>query len=894
MSIDSLKTALANRYTIERELGQGGMATVYLARDLKHERQVAIKILRPELAAVIGAERFLSEIKTTANLQHPHILPLHDSGTVNGTVFYVMPFVEGESLRDRLDRETQLPIGDAVRITTEVASALDYAHRHGVIHRDIKPANILLHDGSALVADFGIALAASRSEGGTRMTETGMSLGIPHYMSPEQAMGERNLDARTDIYALGCVCYEMLTGDPPFDASSAQAIVAKVMTEKPAPPSRVRDTVPEAVEDAVLTALAKLPADRFASAAEFAAALAGSGTGTRRVTGARRAARTDRRALLGLGVLAALLAVAAIVGWTRRSKGGNGGEPLAYQIRLTPTEADAGFVGTQLAISHDGSVIVYSDTAGGTRQLWAKRRGDVEPRPIPGTQGGSGPGISPDGRSVAFTVGHQLRRIPLAGGASRLLSDSAVLGPVSIRSAWLENGTIVFLGGSSSILYTVPDTGGVARRIATADQLLGWAASVAPVPDQNAVVVSACDIGGCATPVISLIRLDPISRERIIPGSAGAWPLPGDRILNLLPDGTLYLASFDPATGAIGESALIARGIAVTSLGPEVSIGLDGVMVTGVGGGDIFTSGTQLVAAGFDGSTRVVDSAWIGAFANNSRIELSPDGHRLLLSQIEGDGFSYALYTKPYPGGPATLFNMMGTQSSRAVWSPDGRRIAWVSTDSTNHAAVWQQAADGSGSPSILVDEPRGVYEINFSPDGEWLLYRTDDVAAGNGDIYARRTSGDTTTIPIATTPAEETSPAVSPDGHWVAYAEKIGEAKEIIVRPFPNVGDGRVQVSNGGGQEPLWSRDGRTLYYRKAREGQIIAATMDANGRFPASGQSVIWQGDPDEYWQNDDTRQYALTPDGRGFLLMRRIRAAAGSTPMRLILRENVVAEP
>jgi serine/threonine-protein kinase len=205
--MDRLNTALADRYRIERELGQGGMATVHLARDLRHDRMVALKVMRPELLAVIGAQRFLAEIKTTASLQHPHILPLHDSGEVDGTVFYVMPFVEGESLRDRLERERQLPVDDAVRIAREVAGALDYAHRRGVIHRDIKPENILLHEGQALVADFGIALAVSRIGGGTRMTETGMSLGTPHYMSPEQAMGDRSIDARADIYALGCVLY---------------------------------------------------------------------------------------------------------------------------------------------------------------------------------------------------------------------------------------------------------------------------------------------------------------------------------------------------------------------------------------------------------------------------------------------------------------------------------------------------------------------------------------------------------------------------------------------------------------------------------------------------------------------------------------------------------------
>ena len=267
-----LQSALADRYRLDREIGAGGMATVYLAQDVRHDRRVALKVLRPELAAVIGAERFLAEIKLTANLQHPHILPLFDSGEADGYLFYVMPFIDGESLRDRLNREKQLPVPDAVRIASEVASALDYAHRQGVVHRDIKPENILLHDGRALVADFGIALAASKASG-ARMTETGMSLGTPHYMSPEQAMGEREITARSDIYALGAVLYEMLTAEPPFTGATAQAVVARVVTESPRPLVPQRHTIPRHVEAAALTALEKLPADRFATAAEFADAL---------------------------------------------------------------------------------------------------------------------------------------------------------------------------------------------------------------------------------------------------------------------------------------------------------------------------------------------------------------------------------------------------------------------------------------------------------------------------------------------------------------------------------------------------------------------------------------------------------------------------------------------
>jgi serine/threonine-protein kinase len=236
--IEQLHSALVGRYEVERELGRGGMATVHLARDLKHDRRVAVKVLHPDLAAALGAERFLTEIRTTANLQHPHILPLHDSGDVDGYLFYVMPFVDGETLRARLEREGPLPIHDATR---EVLSALDYAHRHGVVHRDIKPENILLHDGSALVADFGMALAVQQA-GGPRMTQTGLSLGTPQNMSPEQAMGEKTIDGRADIYATGATLYEMLTCEPPFTGASVQAIVAKVMTERPTPPRTVRET----------------------------------------------------------------------------------------------------------------------------------------------------------------------------------------------------------------------------------------------------------------------------------------------------------------------------------------------------------------------------------------------------------------------------------------------------------------------------------------------------------------------------------------------------------------------------------------------------------------------------------------------------------------------------
>ncbi|HET9276148.1 MAG TPA: serine/threonine-protein kinase, partial [Gemmatimonadales bacterium] len=240
----SLEAALAGRYTLERPLGSGGMATVYLATDVRHGRRVAVKVLRPELASLMGPARFLQEIRTTAALQHPHIVPLHDSGEADGTVFYVMPYIAGESLRERLRREGQLPVADAVRIAREVADALDYAHRQGLLHRDIKPENILLHEGEAVLADFGIALAL-REAGGNRLTETGLSLGTPQYMSPEQAAAERSVDGRSDIYSLGAVLYEMLAGVPPFSAPTTQAVLVKLMTEEPKPLGTLRKSVPD-------------------------------------------------------------------------------------------------------------------------------------------------------------------------------------------------------------------------------------------------------------------------------------------------------------------------------------------------------------------------------------------------------------------------------------------------------------------------------------------------------------------------------------------------------------------------------------------------------------------------------------------------------------------------
>src|SRR6202022_2742982 len=439
-------------YTIERELGSGGMATVYLAHDKKHDRKVAIKILHAELAAVLGAERFLQEIKLTANLQHPHILGLIDSGIIGD---------DASELRGRLDKEQQLPVSDSVRIATEVASALDYAHRHGVIHRDIKPENILLHDGSAIVADFGIALAITEA-GGARITQTGLSLGTPGYMSPEQAMGERTITARSDIYSLGAVTYEMLSGEPPFTGPTVQAVVARVMTEEPRPLTTQRRNVPPNVAAAVSHALEKIPADRFASAHEFAEALNNPlftlSSASATLVGRDRSNRRLWQMLYAVTALAILTTAVALWGWMRPAPSK---QVVRYSLVLDSTEAmaKAGPFFGRFDLSPDGSRLAY---IGGAGQILVRRRNQLHATAIPGTEAAKTPFFSPDGQHVGFFNGNRTLRIALLTGGPLVTVTDSLVG--SAGASWARDGFIYIHGfGPSGLVRVEARQGAVPR-----------------------------------------------------------------------------------------------------------------------------------------------------------------------------------------------------------------------------------------------------------------------------------------------------------------------------------------------------------------------------------------------------------------------------------------------
>jgi serine/threonine-protein kinase len=875
VSVSDLQQHLADRYRIERELGQGGMATVYLAHDVRHDRKVAIKVLRPELAAVIGADRFLAEIRTTANLQHPHILALFDSGAVEGTVFYVMPFVDGESLRDRLTREKQLPVDDALRIAREVADALGYAHGHGVIHRDIKPENILLHGGHALVADFGIALAASRT-GGTRMTETGMSLGTPQYMSPEQAMGERDLDARTDIYALGCVTYEMLVGDPPFTASTAQGIVAKVMTEKPASIISRRDRVPEHVEDAVLTALQKLPADRFESARAFSDALGSPALTREKRTSSVRMTWLQRHAMPVVAVLG-VIAAASIGFAIRRSSVSDAAVVNRFDLVFDPNQALAPTGGIRVAWSRDGRSFVYSGAGpGGTSQLLLRSLDSLAPVPVAGTTGASSPFFSPDGQSIAYvtTSPFSLRVVPRSGGTARtVVTGDSVSGG---GGDWGEDGYIYF-DGATTISRIRPD--GTGRQVlATLDTLrheigLAWPQAL---PGGRGVIFRARrtgeDVGQYS---IDAADGRTHARKHLVAATVARYV--SGYLLYVLADGTLMASRFDLGKLALtGTPLVIAHNLDLGAFGAaDLALSPGGSLLYSAGGG---VSGVEPVWVARDGATSKVDPAWNNVFG--AGVALSPDNTRLAVDENAQSGASTSrsedIWVKQLPAGPLSRLTFEGEQNTHPAWSPDGRDILFVSSRS-GPASLYRQRADGSAPatpflpPGKPADNQTGtalMAEGLASPDGRWIVAQTETTTPGDGDIMALQAGVDTTWRPIVATGFQELAPALSPDGHWLAYSSNETGRAEVYVRPFPDAATGKIQVSTTGGTVPHWTRKGDELFYVSA-DNEMMAARVRTAPAFAVLATTRLFS--TAGFLTTSQHDAYDVTADGQRFLMLR-----------------------
>ncbi len=882
-----LTESLADRYRLERELGQGGMATVYLAEDIRHDRRVAVKVLRPELAAVIGAERFLAEIKTTANLQHPHILSLFDSGEAAGTVFYVMPYVEGENLRDRIKREHQLPVNEAVQIAREVADALQYAHEHGVIHRDIKPENILLHGGHALVADFGIALAVSRSDGGSRMTETGMSLGTPHYMSPEQAMGEREITARSDVYALGCVVYEMLTGEPPFTGATAQAIVARVVTEQPRNLTAQRHTVPPELEAAVLTALEKLPADRYASAAEFAAALTGGGPATRRLGAATArlpAATGTRRYLVPvLGALLVLVAVVAAWGWLRPEPP----RPVRrYSMGIAPNAAMQRLAaGSNIALSPDGNLMVYVGPGDGGGQLWLRERDQLDATPLAGTSGALNLFFSPDGKQIGFSAGtlFDLKVIPVSGGPAVTLFQAGTGGGGG--AAWSSDGWIYF--DTQAGLHRIPEGGGTPEPFLPLDSASAEVGHAWPeaLPGGKALLLRSRR--NLDPEDFDIVAVEIASRRRhvLTKGLMARYVAPG-LLVYLRADGTLVAAPFDvDKLKLTGPAVPLVEGIATKNFGAaDLAISREGTLAYIPGratGGD---GSVEAVWVGRDGSAKSLDPPLKFTGSANRGLSLSPDGTRLAIDVLGTR--SVDIWVKQLPSGPFSRLSFEGTNNTRPTWTADGRSVIYISNRDSSLGSLWRQQADGARPAELLLRAPAGgIQEAQLSRDGQWLVYRTTDQA--NRNVYAVRPGRDTAPIPILTSRFQETGISLSPDGRWLAYVSDESGQAEVYVRPFPDVASGRWQISTTGGNSPRWSHSGSELFFQNPGNDLMVAPVRGSPTFLPGEPRrlftalSQLMPSNVVPYWDG--------SPDDKHFLMVRLTGADQAPGAGQIVVVDN-----
>jgi serine/threonine-protein kinase len=882
-----LAAALADRYRIERELGAGGMATVYLAADLKHDRKVALKVLRPELAAVLGADRFVVEIKTTAALQHPHILPLFDSGTADGFLFYVMPYIEGETLRAKLDRETQLGIEEAIRITREVADALDYAHRHGVIHRDIKPENILLHDDRPMVADFGIALALSAAAGG-RMTETGMSLGTPHYMSPEQATAEKEITGRSDIYSLASVLYEMLAGQPPHLGGTAQQIIMKIIAEPVAAVTTLRKSVPANVAAALGKALEKLPADRFESAKAFAEALtnpafttAGAAAGAPAFA-APPASR--RRAAVAAVALVALAAVAAW-GWLRPSP-----HPRTERFRLALAEHPLapGLVGSDLALSPDGATIVFADTAGGMRHLWIKIADRAEATPLTGTEGAWAPAFSPDGEWIAFVADGKVRKVSRTGGSAVTIADSAAMGTMPPSVAWLDDGTVLYTDRLFG-LSMVNQDGGATRRFGYLATVGLGVASISGLRGGHQALLGMCD-WGCPSARLFVADLRTGKLDSLADGAVRGWQLADGRVVFARLDGGVFVSRLDRGRHRFASAPVpVLDGVRTIQYWADMVLAPNGTLLYVPGPASAGNGQAEVVRVTRDGRATPVDSGWIFVPSTNGGIRLSPDGRRLALGVVSSG--REEVWIKELDRGPFVRLTSENA-GERPEWSADGRDILYFGTASASRSDLRRRRADGAGTAEVLLHATRAVWELQVTRDTNRLIIRLG--VPRTRDIYLfdrTRGSGDGAIAPlVADDRYEETSIGLSPDGRWLAYASNESGRFEVYVRPYPDVNAGRWQVSGNGGNEPRWAHNGRELFYRRG-DGDLVSVAVAPAPRFTPGVQRVLFSAIG--FISNPSYTDYDVTPDDRRFVFNRPVAAPGGAETNAAVLVQHWLAD-
>jgi Tol biopolymer transport system component len=876
-------------YEILSALGAGGMGEVYRARDTRLDRTVAIKILPTELASDPDLRvRFDREARAISQLSHPHICTLYDVGHDADVHFLVLEYLEGETLEDRLARSNSAPLqyDDALRIGIEIAGALAAAHRAGIIHRDLKPGNVMLTKAGAKLLDFGLAKTAPPAvatsglsmlpttppvapQGGA-LTAQGTILGTFQYMAPEQIEG-LEADARTDVFAFGCVLYEILTGLKAFEGKTRASLLGAILKDEPPPVSRAQTLASAELDRVVSTCLQKDPDDRWQTARDllrelqWSVAAAPAAAAAASESSPRGAMRLERAGW----VAGIIVAVVATFAGARAWRSSPAGRAMRFVIQAPPdVSLELGL--SAMSVSRDGRLVAFrgSTAAGGTPQLFLRHIDQFDAAPIRGTEGAVGPFFSPDGQWLGFFADAKLKKVPVAGGPPFTICDAP--GTLASRgAAWGPDDTIVFPAQTTAGLSGVAAAGGPPTPLTTLNATRGERSHRWPefLPGGKAilfVIQSGTAASSFDDATIAVRSLETGQQRTVIAGGTRPrFASTGHVIFER--GGSLLAVPFDANR--------------LESTGPAFPV-VEGVIsnaATGLSHYDIAQNGTLVYAAG---NLAVLDRtlAWVdrkglardipGLKKPFTDVALSPDGHRAALpigGSQPGD-----IWISDLDRG--TLTRLTTTERGRSagspVWTADGHRVAY-SLLSTNGYQMYWRSSDFSGpEEQLLKDDASGQFPRSFSPDGRWLLYQRGFNAATN-DLWILPLEGDRKPRPFVATSFNETAARLSPDGRWVAYESNETGRSEIYVQHFPGPG-AKSPVSTGGGARPTWASNGGEIFYRSGDRMMAVPVTL----------QPSFSAGTPHLLFESTYEPQYDVAPDGKQFLMIKGERQARPTT--------------
>jgi serine/threonine-protein kinase len=870
---DGFAAALADRYTIESPLGAGGMATVWRVQDRRHARTLALKVLRAEPSQAITTERFLREVRVAASLQHPGILPLFDSGEIQGVPWYVMPLVAGETLRQRLTRERQLPVDDAVRIARQVAAALAHAHQQGIVHRDVKPENILLADGQVYLADFGIALAMQRADDG-RLTQSGFTLGTPQYLSPELAAGEWQVDGRSDQWALAAVLYEMLSGRPPHVGTTFQSLAARIVTEAPTSLAALRPGVPTALDAAIRRALHKVPADRYADTGAFEVALAGAlvepvSTPASAVTNAAASvAPPPRGRRRGRALVAGTVIGLGVLGLKLSGLGAGVAAAPLMRLALVPPRGErfvSGLVEGGAALSPDGERVAYVASSKGATRLWVRQLSSNTEQLIAGTDGAAFPFWSPDGKSVGFFAGDQLKRVALDGSASVVLCPAAL----GRGGAWTEDGRIVFAangalsvvsegGGKSAVLIPKPAPSVLLRW----PQMLPGGRLLYYMPER-----------GRERAAMYLASLkDPQESRRVLENETEAVYAQdghGKDFLTWIRNGSLVAAPFNLRTGALGDAQLVADSVHAFTLSGHsiVSASRSGTL--------LFNPLANVTSrfAWFDRTGR--QQGELGEPARYNEFRLSRDGRQVVAAREHDGGLD--LWTIDVARNASARLPTDRDVSTYPAWMPDGRSLLFAAGDVRN---IFRRSL--TGDEQRLTQSTTHQLPNDVCRDGRvGLFYQVTPQTLRDLWTLALDVPG-ATPQPYLAQRWHEAFGRFSPDCKWVAYQSDETGRYEVYVASFPKPTERYlVSTTADGGLYPVWTQNkaGALEILYLAPDGMITSVPVSA-----AAG--TLKLGAPHDLFRiprvDDLSSPFDATADGERLL----VRVLSPNAPLSVIV--------